>query len=153
MSQLHQAFPDVPVGLSDHSGVLFPSLAAVALGANLLEVHAVFSKNSFGPDAKSSLEISELKQLVEGVRFIEKGLKNKVDKNIMSNERAKTKELFSRSAFYIKDMVKGDILSEESFAMKKPGGGLDISSARHLIGKRLKHDRFFDDYVNTEDFL
>ena len=62
------------VGLSDHSGTIFPSLAAVALGARLIEVHAVFSSNA-GPDTKSSLDMAELSQLVSGIRFIEKVLR------------------------------------------------------------------------------
>jgi N-acetylneuraminate synthase len=70
-----------PIGLSDHSGKIYPSLAAVALGAEIIEVHAVFDKKMFGPDATSSLTIDELKQLVDGVRFIEKSMSNKVNKN------------------------------------------------------------------------
>lgn len=142
-----------PVGLSDHSGTIFPSLAAVTLGANFLEVHSVFSKQCFGPDTKSSLDMLELKQLVDGVRFIEKGLMNKIDKNIASAARSKTKELFSRSAFYSKDIKAGEVFSEDSFAMKKPGGGIDIAIANQLIGKTLKQERYFDDFVSTEDFL
>lgn len=142
-----------PVGLSDHSGTIFPSLAAVTLGANLLEVHSVFSKQCFGPDTKSSLDMTELKQLVDGVRFIEKGLMNKIDKNIASEARAKTKKLFSRSAFYTRDMKAGSVFSEDSFAMKKPGGGMNVSMANQLVGKTLKEDRCFDDFVSVEDFL
>lgn len=152
MTELRKRY-SCPIGLSDHSGTIFPSLAAVALGANLLEVHSVFSKQCFGPDTKSSLDMSELKQLVDGVRFIEKGLNNKIDKNTASLARAKTKELFSRSAFYVKDIKVGEVFSKESFAMKKPGGGLDISMANKLIGKTLKENKCFDDFVSIEDFL
>jgi N-acetylneuraminate synthase len=142
-----------PVGLSDHSGTIFPSIAAVALGAKLIEVHSVFSKQSFGPDTKSSLDMTELKQLVDGVRFVEKGLANSIDKNKASEERKVTKELFSRSAFYTRDMKAGSVFSEESFAVKKPGGGMDVSMANQLLGKTLKEDRCFDDFVSVEDFL
>jgi N-acetylneuraminate synthase len=140
------------VGLSDHSGTIFPSIAAVTLGAKLLEVHSVFSKKCFGPDTQSSLDMLELKQLVNGVRFSEKGLANSVDKNKASEERADTKELFSRSAFYTRDMKAGAVLSKESFAMKKPGGGMNISIVNQLVGKTLKEDKGFDDFVRHEDF-
>jgi len=142
-----------PVGLSDHSGTIFPSIAAVTLGAKLLEVHSVFSKQSFGPDTKSSLDMNELKQLVDGVRFVEKGLANIIDKNKASKERKATKELFSRSAFYTRDMKAGSVFSEDCFAMKKPGGGMNVSMANQLVGKTLKEDRCFDDFVSVEDFL
>jgi len=141
-----------PVGLSDHSGTPFPSIAAIAFGAKILEVHAVFSKQSFGPDTSSSLTIEELKYLVEGVRFIEKGIKNPIDKDLAAKKRADTKNLFSRSAFYTKDLMKGDVLAENSFAMKKPAGGLSYEDAKELIGKEMSVDRVFDDFIKVEDF-
>jgi N-acetylneuraminate synthase len=140
----------VPVGLSDHSGTIFPSLASVALGVDMIEVHAVFSKRCFGPDTKSSLTIEELTELVKGVRFIEKGLLQPVDKNSAAEERAETKKIFSRSAFFIKDKKSGEILTADDFAMKKPGGGLDLDMAKSLIGRELKVNKYFDDYL-TED--
>ncbi len=141
-----------PVGLSDHSGTPFPSIAAIAFGAKILEVHAVFSKQSFGPDTSSSLTIEELKYLVEGVRFIEKGIKNPIDKDLAAKKRADTKNLFSRSAFYTKDLMKGDVLTENSFAMKKPAGGLSYEDAKGLIGKKMSVDRVYDDFIRVEDF-
>ena len=65
----------VPVGYSDHSGEIFSSLAAVALGASILEFHAVFHKKIFGPDSTSSLTIEKIKELVIGAK-IELDLKN-----------------------------------------------------------------------------
>ena len=79
---------------------------------------------------------------------------NSIDKNIASEARAKTtKELFSRSAFYTRDLEAGSVFSEDSFAMKKPGGGMNVSMANQLVGKTLKEDRCFDDFVSVEDFL
>ena len=59
------------VGLSDHSGTIYPGLAAATLGAKVLEVHVTFSRQMFGPDVAASLTTTELRQLVDGVRFIE----------------------------------------------------------------------------------
>ncbi len=142
----------IPVGLSDHSGTIFPSLASVALGVDMIEVHAVFSKRCFGPDTKSSLTIEELTELVKGVRFIEKGLCKPVDKNIAAAERAEIKKIFSRSAFFIKDKKAGEVLNAGDFGMKKPGGGLDIEAAESLIGRELKIDKYFDDYLLEDCF-
>ena len=141
------------VGLSDHSGTIFPSLAAVALGARLIEVHAVFSKQCFGPDTKSSLDMAELSQLVSGIRFIEKGLKIEVDKDAAAQKRSDTKQLFARSAFYSSDQKPGDIFGAGSYAMKKPGGGLLGADVERFIGRTLKVSRSRDDFVNREDFL
>jgi len=140
------------VGLSDHSGTIFPSFAAVTLGAKLIEVHATFSKLSFGPDTSSSLEIQDLKKLVEGVRFIERGMKNKIDKNTASNNRKQTKELFSRSAFYSKNILAGDIFDKNTFKMKKPGGGIKSGDIKKLLGKKIIKKRDYDDFVKFEDF-
>jgi N-acetylneuraminate synthase len=143
---------NVPIGLSDHSGTIYPSLAATALNANMFEVHAVFSKDCFGPDTSSSLTIEELKRLVEGIRFIEQGIGKIVDKNAMSNARSETKQLFSRSAFFARNMQKGDVLEKSSFKMKKPGGGMNYELASGLIGKKLTVDKEFDDFLNQGDF-
>ena len=69
-----------PVGLSDHSGTIFPSLSAVTLGATVIEVHVVFSRECFGPDVAASLTTGELAQLVTGTRFIERMLAHPLDK-------------------------------------------------------------------------
>src|SRR5437667_12254227 len=69
-----------PVGLSDHSGSVYPGLAAVTLGAEVLEVHVTLSREMFGPDVAASGTTGELRQLVEGVRFIEGMQLHPVDK-------------------------------------------------------------------------
>lgn len=141
-----------PVGLSDHSGTIYPSLAALAFGAKLIEVHAVFSKRCFGPDTLSSLTIEELTQLVEGVRFIEKGLSNLINKFEVSESKKETKKLFSRSAFYNASVSAGTVLTDKHFSMKKPGGGLTYEAAIDLVGLKLNKDRSFDDFIKLGDF-
>ena len=81
IGEIKSRYPHASVGLSDHSGKIFPSLAATALGAELLEFHVVFDRRMFGPDASSSLEIDEVKMLVEGVRYIETMLAHPIDKS------------------------------------------------------------------------
>ena len=86
----------MPVGLSDHSGTIYPSIAAVTLGASIVEVHATFHKEIFGPDTKASLTIEQLKNLVEGIRFIEKAKASPVIKN--ENRRYdEVKKIFGKS--------------------------------------------------------
>jgi N,N'-diacetyllegionaminate synthase len=82
-----------PVGLSDHSGTIWPALAAVTLDACVVEVHVCFSKQEFGFDVESSITIDDLARLVEGVRFIEKA-KTPVDKDAMARELEPMRKLF-----------------------------------------------------------
>jgi N,N'-diacetyllegionaminate synthase len=92
LDELRHEF-ECPVGLSDHSGTIWPGLAAVALGCDVLEVHVCFSKQEFGFDVESSITIDELARLVEGVRFIEKA-KTPVDKDAMARELEPMRKLF-----------------------------------------------------------
>ena len=80
MENMRDAF-GCEVGLSDHSGTIFASLAAVALGARVLEVHVTLSREAFGPDVASSVTTSELAQLTEGARFVATALAHPVDKD------------------------------------------------------------------------
>jgi N-acetylneuraminate synthase len=80
-------------GLSDHSGTIYAGLAAAALGCDILEVHVCFSKDQFGFDTSSSITMAMLKQLVEGVRFIEKA-KTPVDKDELAKELKPMRDLF-----------------------------------------------------------
>ncbi|MGH3935722.1 MAG: N-acetylneuraminate synthase family protein, partial [Pseudonocardiaceae bacterium] len=84
-------------GLSDHSGTIFPALAAVTLGGRVIEVHVTLSREMFGPDVVASVTTSELRQLVEGVRYVEAALAAPVDKDEVAAELAPMRVLFGRS--------------------------------------------------------
>ena len=86
ISELKKRY-NVPVGFSDHSGKIYPSIAATTLGADLIEFHAVFDRRQFGPDSKSSLEIDEIRMLVEAVSYISSAVMNPVNKNNNSEFR------------------------------------------------------------------
>ena len=90
--------------------------------------------------------------MVRGIRFIEKGLNNKIDKNFAANERSATKILFSRSAYYSEDQEKGTEFKENSFIMKKPGGGLSYDEVKKFIGKKIKNSKKKSDIVQSGDF-
>jgi N,N'-diacetyllegionaminate synthase len=93
MQRFREQFTGCAVGLSDHSGTIWPGLAAVALGCDVLEVHVCFSKQEFGFDVESSITIDELARLVEGIRFIERA-KTPVDKDAMARELVPMRKLF-----------------------------------------------------------
>jgi len=140
-----------PYGLSDHSGVIYPSLAAVTLGATVIEVHVTFSKQSFGPDTLASLTFSELKQLVEGIRFIEKMKTHPVDKDSMAHEMEPLHQLFTKSIVAKVALLAGTILHSDHFAFKKPGTGIPSAQLSSVLGRRLTRDIEADHLLSLSD--
>ena len=127
----------VQVGFSDHSAKPETCIAAITLGAEILEFHAVFSRKSFGPDASSSLEIGEIKEMVKAVKNISTSLENPVNK-ADSSDFEKLKVIFEKSLSVNKDMKKGQILKFEDLEAKKPKGfGIDASQFEKVLGRRL----------------
>lgn len=126
-----------PVGISDHSGQIYAGLAAAALGANVLEVHVVFSRECFGPDVTASITTTELKQLVEGVRFIEKALANPVSKDDMASELTPLRKMFGKSLVAVRDLAPGHLLAESDLVLKKPGTGIPASRLTEVLGRRV----------------
>jgi N-acetylneuraminate synthase len=119
IGELKARFPSVKIGLSEHTSKIYTGIAAVALGAEVSEFHAVFDKRMFGPDAKSSLTIDEIKQLVEGVRFMEKINANPIDKND-NLAFANLKKIFEKSLSVNKDLAEGHVLTFDDLEAKKP---------------------------------
>lgn len=138
-----------PVGLSDHSGTIYPGLAAVTLGAEVVEVHVTLSREAFGPDVPASLTTAELRQLVEGVRFLERALP--VDKDAMAVEMEPLRRMFTKSVVARLDLPAGTVLAPEHLAAKKPGGGIPAARLRELIGGRLRRAVKADEPLRFED--
>jgi N,N'-diacetyllegionaminate synthase len=136
-------------GLSDHSGTIYPGLAAVTLGAEVLEVHVTLSREAFGPDVPASLTTAELRQLVEGVRFLQRALP--VDKDAMAVEMEPLRRMFTKSVVARLDLPEGTLLSPEHLAVKKPGGGIPASRMAELIGGRLRRAVKADEPLREED--
>ena len=141
------------VGLSDHSGTIYPGLAAAALGAEVLEVHVTLSREMFGPDVPASVTTTELRQLVEGVRFVERMLANPVRKDEMAGEMEPLRRMFTKSVVACADLPAGTVLGEEHLALKKPGTGLGPSHLPGLLGRRLARDLGRDEMLREEDLL
>lgn len=141
----------VDVGLSDHSGTIFPSLAAVSLNSKMIEAHIVFDKRMFGPDASSSLTVDEFKYLVRGVRDIEVMLSSTIDKNDLS-EKKELKRIFEKSLAVRKDLPIGHILTVQDLETKKPAGyGIPASEFENVVGKRLIKDLKKWDFLTEGD--
>jgi N,N'-diacetyllegionaminate synthase len=142
-----------PVGLSDHSGTIYPGLAGAALGMNILEVHLALSKDMFGPDVIASVDKSELKSLVDGIRFIEKMRQNPVVKNEISQDLQPLRNLFTKSIVASRDLVDGTVISMDDLAFKKPGTGIPASGYKTLIGRKINKEVSYNHFFSEEDFL
>ncbi len=143
----------IPVGLSEHTSNIYAGIAAVAMGAELLEFHVVFHKQIFGPDATSSLTLEQTTQLVEGVRQVEASLFNPVDKSDNS-QYTDLKKIFEKSLAVNKDLPSGHKISFDDLEAKKPAGyGIAASKFREVIGKELKADLKKWDFLNEEHLI
>ena len=126
-----------PVGLSDHTLGMGVSIAAVSLGAQVIEKHLTLSRDIKTPDSFFSVEPQELKELVENVRIAEKSL-GKVHYGV-TNEEKRT-ELFRRSLFVVQDIKAGEIFIEENIRSIRPGYGLPTKYLRDVLGRRAVKD-------------
>ncbi|MGH3718219.1 MAG: N-acetylneuraminate synthase family protein [Pseudonocardiaceae bacterium] len=125
-------------GLSDHSGTIFPALAAVALGGRVIEVHVTLSREMFGPDVAASVTTSELALLVAGVRYIGTALAAPVDKDAVAAELAPMRALFGRSLVARRALPAGHVLAAADLTAKKPAGGIPPARLESLLGRQLR---------------
>lgn len=129
---------DCPAGLSDHSGTIYPGIAAAALGASIVEAHATFDRRMFGPDAKSSLTIDEFAELVKGIRFVEKARAGSLGKKL-DDDTTTLRAMFGRSLAVNKDLEAGHILQLTDLESKKPAGkGVSANEYKSIVGRKLK---------------
>jgi len=128
---LAEAF-NVPVGLSDHTLGIAAPVAAVALGACIVEKHFTLSRSIPGPDSAFSLEPHEFKTLVEAIRTVEKAL-GEVHYGV--SEREAKSRVFRRSLFVVKDVRVGEIFTEENVRSIRPGHGLASKYIKDILGR------------------
>ncbi len=142
----------LPAGLSDHSGTVWPSIGAVTLGADIVEVHVTFSKDAFGPDVPASVTLEDLARLVEGVRFLERARAHPVDKDGVARELAPMRQLFMKSIVARRPLAAGTVLAQGDLAAKKPGTGIPADQLASLLGRRLVRDVAADALLSGDDF-
>jgi pseudaminic acid synthase len=126
-----------PVGLSDHTLGPEAALAAVVLGARVIEKHFTLSREDGGPDASFSMEPRELHDMVRSIRTVEKAL-GKV--SYEPTERELVNKQFRRSLFAVKDIGKGDLLNRENIRSIRPGAGLSPKYYPDVMNKEATCD-------------
>ncbi len=143
---------NIQTGLSDHSGDIVACLAATALGADIVEFHVVFDKRMFGPDAKASLKMEEVEQMVAGIRKIKESLTTEVNKEDQAKEAGALKQMFGKSLCINKDLKEGHLITFEDLEAKKPAGyGISPSEYNSIIGKRLSRSMSQWEFLNNPD--
>lgn len=125
----------VEVGYSDHTKGIEVPIAAVALGATLIEKHFTLDRNMEGPDHKASLEPDELKAMVSAIRNIEKALSGDGTKHVSNSER-KNIAIARKSIVASRDIKKGELLTEDNLTVKRPGTGISPMRWDEIVGTK-----------------
>lgn len=135
-----------PVGYSDHTKGIEVSVAAVALGACVIEKHFTLDRNMPGPDHKASLEPDELKELVNAIRNVEKALGDGNKKPTESE--LQNRNVARKSIVALKPIKKGELLSEDNLTTKRPGNGISPMRWNEIIGAKAKRDYEEDELID-----
>jgi len=136
IDEFRQSF-GCPVGLSDHSGNIYPAIIAMARGADLVEAHIIFDKRMFGPDVSSSLTVEEFAMLNESRKAIAAIDANPVDKDAMASALDEMRRLFQKSVAVVQPLPAGTVLTRAMLTAKKPGTGIAAQEIENVVGKRL----------------
>lgn len=137
MVNMRETF-NVVVGLSDHTLGISVPIAAVALGAKVVEKHFTIDRGLGGPDASFSLEPKEFSEMVKAIRETEKAL-GRVDYHLPNSVKEKGRR-FSRSLFVVKDIKAGELFDEDNIRAIRPGFGLHPRYLKDILGKRARYD-------------
>lgn len=135
----------VKIGYSDHTLGFEISIAAVAMGATVIEKHFTLDKEMEGPDHKASLDPEELKAMVRGIRNIEKAIGNGIKEPSKSEQ--KNIAIARKSIVALTDIKKGTIFTESNITVKRPGTGISPMKWNEFIGSKATKDYFEDDLI------
>jgi N-acetylneuraminate synthase len=141
----------LPVGLSDHTLTNYACLAAVTLGASVIEKHFTFSRLMYGSDARHSLEPAEFADLAQGIRAVEIMLAAKADKDAKASGLQMMKEIFEKSVVSTVAIPAGATITAQMVAVKKPGTGIPARRLHEIIGMRAARDIAADRLLSEED--
>lgn len=135
----------VKIGYSDHTKGIEVPIAAVALGATVIEKHFTLDNTMEGPDHKASLEPAELKLMVDSIRNIELAMGDGLKK--VSDSERKNMVIARKSILAAKDIKKGEVFSEENLIVKRPGNGISPMKWHDIIGKVAIKDFIEDELI------
>ena len=137
------------VGYSDHTMGTEVSIAAVSLGATIIEKHFTLSRSMEGPDHRASLEPNELKNLVKQIRNIEKAMGSNY-KGVTISERDNLR-VARKSIVAKRDIIKGEVFSELNLTTKRPGTGINPMRWKDILGLKAKRNYRKDEFIDEEE--
>jgi len=146
METLSRAF-GLQVGISDHTPGIAVPLAAVAMGATVVEKHFTLDRNLEGPDHKASLEPSELAAMIQGIRQVELALGSQIKRP--ADCELGNRQVARRSLVAARRIVKGEVFNTENLAAKRPEGGISAMLYWDLLGKQASRDFEPDTLIET----
>ena len=147
MLTIQNAFPGIAVGYSDHTSGIEVPIAAVAMGARVIEKHFTLDRNLPGPDHRASLEPHELSAMISGIRNIERALGTGIKKP--SPSELKNKPIARKSIVAARDIVRGEPLTEENLTVKRPGIGISSMRWDEIIGCKAAKAYRRDELIET----
>ena len=140
----------VPIGYSDHTLGIEVPIAAVAMGAKIIEKHFTLDRNLPGPDHLASLEPKELKEMVKAIRNIEAAISGDGEK-VPSQSEKKNIAIARKSIYLKKNLVKGHVITDNDLISLRPGDGISPMQWEHIVGKTLVTDKLEFDKLLLSD--
>ncbi len=140
-----------PIGLSDHSGTIFPSLSSIAKNADMIEVHVTFDKGMYGPDTIASITFEQLSFIVKMRDAHREMMTNPVNKDTMAAQLDGMRNLFTKSIALKRDMPESTKLAPEMLVAKKPGTGIPYSHKDSIVGRVLNKNVSMERLLKEED--
>ena len=150
MKTIEAAFPGIRVGYSDHTVGIEVPIAAVALGATVIEKHFTLDRSLPGPDHRASLEPHELKAMVTAIRNVEQAMGNGI--KAPSPSESSNKAAVRKSIVAVQDIKKGDKLCADNLGIKRPGTGLNPMFWDQVLGNVAQRDIKADEQISFENF-
>lgn len=135
----------ISIGYSDHTMGIEVPIAAVTMGATVIEKHFTLDRNLPGPDQLASLEPSELIEMVKAIRNVEDAMGS--DQKFPSESELKNKDIARKSIVASRTINKGDVFTDENLTAKRPGNGISPFEWDNLIGTQAKRDYIKDDLI------
>ena len=150
INTMQKRYPKATIGHSDHTPDLYTAFAATALGAKIVEKHVILDKKMPGPDQEVSIDFQDLYHLVDGIRKIELAIGN--EKKVHDKE-IKIREWAFRSIVSIKDIKKGEVITQDMIWSKRPGTGIPSKRMDEIIGKVAKEDISNNTLISWEQLI
>lgn len=152
MLQLMKDKYQLPIGYSDHTSGNAISIAAVVMGAEIIEKHFTLSKGMYGSDAQFAAEPHEFKYLVDSIREIDIALSSKVSKEMVTSDLQNMKVTFEKSIVAKRKLDVGEIITFDDLSFKKPGQGIPAKDYKKLIGKTVIKNIKINTRIGSNDY-